>query len=358
MLKSDQVHQSDSLDQCFTIVDDARANRERIHTLAYAVGHLRDYRVALRQAELLGAEHTINCPAMARRFAEQSEHAELVSRVLAKTALESLNDLRDFGHLERALRAVGSRWNEGRTDSIVANALDEALLFMGKFYTDIDTSFLRDAKVEVAKHLSDRRVKIASSKASLDIRFAKIKGGEGHVTIPFRPSGATLGRIGVRQFFSPDSPLALGVIAFDPLSDCHHLSRSIVVEKVRDFDVYRGTVGSLALLRESMYHHVRRVEELGVSHVQGGAFIGVILAIVALVIGLVLGLTGKASVQICSKLPDGTTVCAPVQSQQHPLTTDWTDVLIGAAAALVGIVSDDIGGYGSGQLIPTVPILL
>src|SRR6266568_3440288 len=96
-------------ERCLAVVDDGWLNRERVQIVSYAACHLRDYRDALKAAELLRPEHRRSCPALVRRMGERARQAEAVSRVLLKVGLECLNDLRDFGLLERSLRVASAK---------------------------------------------------------------------------------------------------------------------------------------------------------------------------------------------------------------------------------------------------------
>jgi len=251
---------------------------------------LDSYRRLLETARKRATDDPDEGRRLTQPVADRAFEAEAALRVLLKECIDSLNELKDTGRLEAALRAAASK-----IDDDWKKQLREKLEKIQESLREIAGGEAIDLAGGAMQLVSERITRVVRDRDGLRIALGK---GDDAVEFVLEPSprpGHT-GRISSDAFFSTRA----GGVAFGPMAavliepTCHH-ERAMMPLQTEDgiIDVYGAVLGNMAYAREAMYRHARKTAEIGLGAFKGKdvfTAIGIAL-VVAGAVALIWGYT-------------------------------------------------------------------
>lgn len=287
---ADEKEESSKPD-CYRLVADLDTLRGRLERAAAAYTYIKGYQRFHDEVRRSMRDDPRCAETLRPHLAERAFTAEAHTRLLCDDTLATLNELRDTGQLEKALGQAAVRF--GRVHESPGEALKAVQEGLGEAWPELDTSFLGEAE-----QIFERQ--------KLKVRPAKGKNPAGSITVGERkydftvsatPKPGLPGRVSREEFFGGTArgPVTSGMQVLVP-NDCHHRHTISAAEHDVPIDAYTTFVTSLAVARESMYHHARKMDEVGPSALEGkDPVTAVIVAII--VIGAALVIAG-ATIEI------------------------------------------------------------
>jgi hypothetical protein len=264
--------------KCFERLCPAAERQRRAAVAREMVQNLSDYRAYLAELQPDGP-----CDGLRRQLGDRAFEAEEHLRILLAEGLKCVNDLRDSGWLYAGMTEFAN-WAHGRQDlAAIVRAAERRRPEEGD---DLPPGLLH----EFAGQLERRKPVFAYDRDAglLSVTStSSIDGNSAVSRVRLAPQAGDLGRVGVGQFFSASG--RGGIYAREPVfvpSDCHHLQTRPAIDET--VDLYASLVASLALARESMYRHARKVAEFG----HGGATVRAQDPVAAIVVGAVISAIG------------------------------------------------------------------
>jgi hypothetical protein len=239
-------------------------------------------------------------------LAERASRAELHTRLMLSGALDTLNEVQDFGILPQSLRRAVAKPStvNGTTFEEV---LDHCTEMLSRRYGKEQWKWLAELK----PLFSDLTVRFEPDGPLL--RATVVQGGQ-QMTVAFTPEGGQ--RIDAAAFFgggtggnrATGEAGAIVKLSF-PFSTADGAARS----------AYDFAVEGLASARESAYRHARSAVELG-APARSGAILPFVLALI--IIGALVLTAGAINAIICKTKHDET-------------ACKWADILLSLGFALL-----------------------
>lgn len=249
-------------------LDDQEVPAARLARATVHARRLDSYLRALGDVRSAGPGRQDLSPGLAARAYAAERHA----RALIHDTLATLNDLRDTGELERVFSEVVA--NEGRG---FPEGLAEA-----PFVAAEACGIPRDRVEELFPSWRDLPLQVTVDAENVIVsgRALDGRGDERRVTFRGYAAPGDIGRLSTSELFAADHYRILGVTARDP-------------DARQARDVYGAAVANLVQVKETMYAHARRVDELGPWSIRGAepttglglflAFVGFVLVLVGVV---------------------------------------------------------------------------
>lgn len=341
----------DPCSEVVSILSEPSITWRRLQTFGESASHFLSYRKLWHAVARMPKKE--KCQRLGRVLADRAYEAEKNARILISIGIDSLNQLADTGVLYQGIREA-SRDVASNRDR-VQGALKKLRRVLKASVETLDTGFI----VEVEKLLQHRRVVIQHHDESLEVSVLTRDGESRQFAIVSKPpNSGRLGRVNGQEFFNGSKNGSITSQApIIGLDDCHHKDQRVRNRLSRHLDPYNSLIGNLALAKEMMYNHARRVDELGITAFQGNtgddqcnALIVALVCVVALVIAAAVGILGRnvsvgggATIQVGSGQP---TPSGLPGGLQQPLTVSDAEVLILAATLLSGITCADNAACG------------
>ncbi len=211
-------------------------------------------------ADLESGEANV-CDGLRAQLADRAFEAEGSLRILLAEGLRTINDLRDSGLLHATIADFGQSMASG-------GGLAQAFQGLRKRLKELAPAF-PDAALDEASLAIQRReltLEYDGESNALILRGNHPFTGAPAVTrVRLAPQAGDVGRIGLDDFFGATGRTGVhaSLPTFAP-PDCHHRTDVVGATDDREsIDVYASCVASLALARESMYRHARKVSDFG-----------------------------------------------------------------------------------------------
>ena len=345
---------------CYTQVTDGLTKRQNLQAVSEAIYRLMNYRRFLASAR--GCSREATNPRLHEHLARRAFMAEADTRTVLKIGIDTLNILRDFGELDLYITYIRDKHTETMFSSAqIEMAFSEVRKIAGKLDSGIDTSFLVGICEEVLKMQDQHRFDFSASGDNIVLQFddQQIKSRKLLIKPGLVPWQTPT--ISSSRFFNGNQAgitATLSPVVVEP--DCHHEAQKIVDAAVKSsFDVYGSMLGQFAMARELMYHHARKVDEMGIGYFNGNSPLvaGIILTIIA-AIAIVVAVYyshGEANI-VCGTDQDGRVSCEDVNTSSSQLQTSYAATLVGVAFALSGITCAAMQGNCTLQNCPVLPI--
>lgn len=265
-----------------TLLTDRASAESRLRLASACASHLRRYRDDFHELE--------RRPNVDARMTERAYRAEGQYRILAKTALDALNDLRDASILPHLLGTAALPTRRADTEALV-QAIRTAQAFLTERYPDVDFLYLE----EMATIVKASKLEIVADERVATAHFWDERMGQQRsLRIRPQPASGDPGRVSSDDFFKESSAAIFGRLPglFDA-GDCHVATARGGPSLAQEVPLYAALTNALAAGRELMYHHAREVEELGPAFVRGSApvAIGAIILFVMAAIAIGIGTT-------------------------------------------------------------------
>lgn len=248
--------QFDAAMACLERICPRNERTRRAEVTTSTVQALADYRAYLSDLERAG-DGAMGCGGLRGQLAERAFDAEGQMRVLLAEGLNSLNDIRDSGLLHASLALFAQGAESGQID--FRTAAEESVKQAQKSL-DLPSGFTE----EVLQILERRTITIRYERESetLVVRATGLDNEPEETRVRIAPRAGDLGRISLDHFFGDEGGFSVQAEQTrGRRGDCH--SRAGRIERTQSLDAYAAYVGFLALGRETLYRHARKVSRYG-----------------------------------------------------------------------------------------------
>jgi hypothetical protein len=268
---------------------------------------LNEYAAALDEARACAPTDPNLVSSVQQSIVARAYNAESYVRMAIHVGLDAMNELQDSGILRDILRT-------NRVRHETPASLSKAVLH-GRRQILENMPGLEDSQLtELVNELQKQHFSLALS--AKDIVYQDLSHGTRGEFLRIRVTGPAdnAGRVSSEKFFDPRfSGLTLPVNLKN--LDCHrHFTTTpSVLTQQETISMYDVITQSLSSARDQMYRHVREVEALGLSPLQGGSLAGIlaIIGVVLIAIALVAGLTA-IGLKVACETGHNKTVCSLV----------------------------------------------
>ncbi|MCB2376964.1 hypothetical protein LGH70_05190 [Hymenobacter sp. BT635] len=272
---------------CFDLLHDAAHAERQLADALHTVAVFRDYHKLLERFQQLDPADRANCPDLAVAATDRAFDVELKGRVMIKHGLDALNSLRDGGQLYQEVEKAAKVLAQGDIRALLEKEGDRAREKYGPAAADLFTEALTALeKLDMTFSVQDEHMLI--HRKSVD-------GASEQVSVATTRQAGQLGRVSAGEFFGGwDGKSFITPGRLYTPRDCHHRPELVTIKDRLPVDIYAGAVSGLAMTKNLLYQHARRVSELGPRGLRGEDPVTAILVGIALV-GLAIAIYGVAT---------------------------------------------------------------
>jgi hypothetical protein len=239
----------------------SRAETRLSEVLGAAV-ELRDYRKLLLEIQKMSSKAREACPGLATAVTDRAFDAEAAGRVAIQHTLDSINELRDEGTFYDSLGNVAMELTAGGMKGYFEKLREPVVERFG-----VASASLFD---EIASAAEELKFEFSAKSSSLIVHSENGLREENQLRLATTRQLGQTGRVSSAEFFGGRN----GRTFFTAPSlhvpvDCHHRPIHTRNRATLAVDLYAATIGGLAVTKDLLYQHARRVAELGARGLRG-----------------------------------------------------------------------------------------